>query len=248
MPELTCCCSLQYDQQGWKWTERPVDEKTAMRLERVLWPSALGWSIFAFAATCLQQNVREVQKHFGLQPSHQGSPSAPGGGATALSSAAKTEMQRTLHRLRQRTSRRPEEVQDPGALGSSQPVDGAGGASGPGANTAPTRPGNQARNAPGVARPGPKELFPGHAWIRSMIGPKPWEAFRMTLAQLWRPVVPHPPKGCVIVTGLVELETPRGWVIIDVLAGFDPTTRNYDGESLRLKVRRIQPRQQSPRR
>lgn len=75
----------------------------------------------------------------------------------------------------------------------------------------------------------------------------PLAAFKSTYARSWTEAVSHPPRGCVIVSGLVEIETPKAFLVFDVLAHWDPRTKSYDMGSQVVALRRIQPKKQSPK-
>jgi hypothetical protein len=74
----------------------------------------------------------------------------------------------------------------------------------------------------------------------------PLEAFMKMYSQVWKPIKFDPPRGCVAVSGLVELETSKAWIVIDVFAWYNPKTRAFDENTLWLPVRRMQYKKQSP--
>jgi len=69
---------------------------------------------------------------------------------------------------------------------------------------------------------------------------------RRKFGQMWKPARPYPPRGCVTVSGLVEVDAPLAWLVFDVRAHWDPKTKAYDEKSLILQLRRYQPKKQSP--
>jgi hypothetical protein len=75
---------------------------------------------------------------------------------------------------------------------------------------------------------------------------RPILAFKMKLAQTWRPPVAHHPRGSITVSGLVEVDSPRAWLVFDVKAAYDPQERQYDEQSMHVALRRLQPKKQSP--
>ncbi|KAL2063250.1 hypothetical protein VTL71DRAFT_5055 [Oculimacula yallundae] len=77
---------------------------------------------------------------------------------------------------------------------------------------------------------------------------KPITAFKAKLAQTWRPVPNYPPRGSLIISGLVELESPKAMLVFDVRAAWDPKTREFDSRSMSIKLRRFQQKKQSPQR
>ena len=71
-------------------------------------------------------------------------------------------------------------------------------------------------------------------------------AFKAKMAQTWRPAPNYPPRGSILVSGLVELDSPKAWLVFDVKAAWDPKTRSYDARSMHLKLRRMQLKKQGP--
>lgn len=71
-------------------------------------------------------------------------------------------------------------------------------------------------------------------------------AFKVKLSQTWKPAPNYPPKGSILVSGLVELDSPKAWLVFDVKAAWDPKTRLYDARSMHLKLRRMQLKKQGP--
>jgi hypothetical protein len=80
------------------------------------------------------------------------------------------------------------------------------------------------------------------------IAARPWQEFRKKFAQTWKPLRELPPRGAVLVSGLVELETSKAYIVIDVIAWWDPKTRKYDVRSMWMGLRRLQMKNQAPMR
>jgi hypothetical protein len=55
-----------------------------------------------------------------------------------------------------------------------------------------------------------------------------------------------PPRGSIIVSGLVELEAPMSYVVLDVFAFWNPQTKQYDDKSMIVRLRRVQMKNQAP--
>lgn len=70
-------------------------------------------------------------------------------------------------------------------------------------------------------------------------------AFSGTLSKHYKPVKKMPPRGSIIVSGLVEIDAPKAWLVIDVRAAYQPIERVFHPGSMIVKVRRIQPKKQS---
>lgn len=70
-------------------------------------------------------------------------------------------------------------------------------------------------------------------------------AFSGTLSKHYKPVKKLPPRGSIIVSGLVEIDAPNAWLVIDVRAAYQPKERVFHPGSMVVKVRRIQPKKQA---
>jgi len=70
--------------------------------------------------------------------------------------------------------------------------------------------------------------------------------FKSKVMQTWRPAMTYPPRGSILVGGLVELEAPKAYLVFDVRAAWDPQTQDFDPMSMFLQLRRFQWKAQSP--
>lgn len=89
------------------------------------------------------------------------------------------------------------------------------------------------------------DLFPGQAAAQSLSA-EPWKAFKKQFLKAWKRVPEQPPRGCILVSGLVELEAPKGYTVVDVVAYWDPKTRQFDNKSMMVRLRRFQMKNQAP--
>ena len=71
-------------------------------------------------------------------------------------------------------------------------------------------------------------------------------AFKTKLAQTWRPAPNYPPRGSILVSGFVELDSPKAWLVFDVKAAWDPKAAEFDARSMHLQLRRMQLKKQGP--
>jgi hypothetical protein len=71
-------------------------------------------------------------------------------------------------------------------------------------------------------------------------------AFKQKFAEKWKPARAYPPRGSILVGGLVELDSPKAWLVFDVKAAYDPKTKDFDTPSMNLRLRRIQMKTQKP--
>ncbi|TQS39261.1 hypothetical protein Golomagni_00216 [Golovinomyces magnicellulatus] len=76
---------------------------------------------------------------------------------------------------------------------------------------------------------------------------RPIAAFKKTFVKLWKEPIANPPRGSLWVSGLVEIDTSKAYMVFDVKAHWDPRTRTYDIGSLTLGLRRIQLKKQAPK-
>ncbi|RKF78719.1 hypothetical protein GcC1_053020 [Golovinomyces cichoracearum] len=76
---------------------------------------------------------------------------------------------------------------------------------------------------------------------------RPIAAFKKTFVKFWKEPIANPPRGCLWVSGLVEIDTSKAYVVFDVKAHWDPRTRTYDMGSITLGLRRIQLKKQAPK-
>lgn len=54
------------------------------------------------------------------------------------------------------------------------------------------------------------------------------------------------PKGSIIVNGLVEIDAPRGWIVFDVVAAYQPQEKQFDVRAFKIQVRRMVDKKQRP--
>ena len=72
-----------------------------------------------------------------------------------------------------------------------------------------------------------------------------FKTFEKTFAKNWKPPGAVVERGCLLVSGLVEVEGPKAVCIIDVLASYHPEKSHWVSVSLRL--RRLQPKRLRPK-
>ncbi|CAG8953077.1 hypothetical protein HYFRA_00003272 [Hymenoscyphus fraxineus] len=74
----------------------------------------------------------------------------------------------------------------------------------------------------------------------------PLKAFKQKLRQTWRRIPDYPPRGSILMTGMVELESTAAYFVFDVRAAWNPKERAYDQRSMFLTLRRFQMKKQGP--
>lgn len=238
-----------------EWTTQPVDSSLVNAVNRVLWPSPLFLSTWAFAGTMLKQNAQDLLRALGYEsksppafptsPAPQGTSAGAPGNPPPLPSQHHPDIQRALQRLQQQATKRPEDIKDPRAMASQNQGDAAYGSS-------PSPPPTGSSHPPGTSPDRSKsdqekagDLFPGQAAAQS-ISAEPWKAFKQQFLKAWKRVPEQPPRGCILVSGLVELEAPKGYTVVDVVAYWDPKTRQFDNKSMMVRLRRFQMKNQAP--
>lgn len=75
---------------------------------------------------------------------------------------------------------------------------------------------------------------------------KPITAFKNKLLQTWRSAPCFPARGSILVSGMVEIDAPKAWLVFDVKAAWDPKTKEYDPRSMVVQLRRMQHKKQNP--
>jgi hypothetical protein len=225
-----------------QWVTAPCDPWTAKIMNRVLWPQPVALGLWALGKAAVQQTAQDVARYFGFAsdgpPGAQARPNP--GTLQPLPPSQSPEVQKMLERIRQQTTRRPAEVDDPSSVSSSAaaqpttPRDKALGAS----DKPALDPSNQA---------GPDQ----NSWVQevttSIAKSQPWETFKKT----WRreflnELKIDPVRGAFFVWGLVEVETPKAYLVIDMYTWYDPKTKAYQPGTLKMRLRRVQPKMQSP--
>lgn len=224
----------------------PCDPWTAKILSHVLWPKPVALGFWAFGTAIAKDHFHQVAQRFGYgsedpESAHlRANPGFP----SPLPTSHNPEIQKALERIRQGTTRRPEEVNDPGSMsasaGASPPVPSSprdkalGGSQDPAAGQNEQGTPGQKKNA--------EELRLSLANSVS----EPWKRFTETYARERNKLKPDPARGSVFLSGLVELETPKAWVVIDVLGWYNPKTKTHDPGAVRMSFRRVQYKVQMP--
>ncbi|KAK3693413.1 hypothetical protein B0T22DRAFT_525771 [Podospora appendiculata] len=230
------------------YASRPVDSATAQMTERALWPKPVALATWALTTTLVKESASDVARFFGLdinlstQTPSSPTPSSSPGPLPTSSTGQSAEIQKALQRIRQQATKRPEEVKDPSALASAaqeSPSD----ASSPSAAAAPSSPGPGDKKAGQQPR---NESLIDESKVRSLLGSAALTAFYKKLAENWKPIREDPPRGCIAVSGLVELETSKSWVVLDVFGWYNPKTKSVDKKSMWVALRRLQHKRQAP--
>ncbi|KAK4231639.1 hypothetical protein QBC38DRAFT_200785 [Podospora fimiseda] len=215
-----------------------VDSATAKLWERVFWPQPVALSAWAVGKAFVSQQLAQAGRYLGLDIDASSHPPPTAGAPSPLPTSHNPDVQKVLERMRQHTTKRPEEVRDPSAMSA------AGNAP---TNGAPAPAGKPSALPQRQSAGSPSRGTPADALLGQSPGPGGlWDEFRKKYAQVWKPIRPDPPRGCFAVSGLVEIETQRAYLVIDVLAWYNPKTKEHDRPSMWMSLRRMQFKQQGP--
>jgi len=205
------------------WSTMPVDSSVVFRLRQVLWPSALVQSVWACAKVMVVDDSKRLARMFGFQNV------APPPNMDQL--IAQHQAMIKASGLPSPNPSGPPKPKQPQTLGDSQktmvPVSEKAGV--------PGKESEEEDNSLTKATTAIQSHF-----FRAI------SAFKLKFSQVYKPPPSFPPRGSILVTGLVELDSPRAWLVFDIQAAWDPTEKEFDQRSMRLKLRRMQMKKQGP--
>lgn len=208
------------DDMGITWATEPVDSETVFRLRKILWPVAVAQSTWAFTTAMVAQHWAEVRRVMGYQP-------PPGTHTTPRSPIEAITQPKLPGNRRQTPDGTPDEPASNAVSKTTDPRQAGEPRSGGRTNFLKDSMSSQVD--------GVREMSSG-----------PFMEFRKMLHRTWKPIRQHPPRGCIMVSGFVEIETTRGFVVADVVSHWNPKTQKFDSKSMQIQVRRIQMKVQAP--
>lgn len=222
----------------------PYDSWAAKQMERVLWPKPLALGFWALGTATVKQTTLEVARYLGFSSEEPGRAQTPTNPATPppLPSGPGPEVQKALQQIRQQATRRPEEVNDPGSMSPS--------ASAPSATSSTARdkpipvPEKPTLGQNNQGTPDQKTWF--QEMVLSVTSSQPWKQLKQTYSKEQRPFKADPPRGSVCISGLIELETPKAYVVLDVITWYDPKTNSRAPGTTAIYFRKIRGKQVSP--
>ncbi|KAL7620823.1 hypothetical protein AAE478_009821 [Parahypoxylon ruwenzoriense] len=219
--------------------EQAVESMVVFRTRRALWPDILSLSLLSFSEELMKQNALYIAKLFGFEPT----PSPP--------------LQQTIERIQQRLKK----PTSPFPSANTQAANGSSTHSSSSAEKGPAKPSpapDLSSAAPGASVGGPDPISSGAdpgrpKSVRDIHVIKytqehtsgAWQALRKKFAQTWFPLRDLPPRGSILVSGLVEITTSRCFLTIDAYAFWDPKTRKFDMKTGIFRIRSIRMRAQS---
>jgi hypothetical protein len=225
--------SVEFGPEGVAIVTEPVESAVVFKLRRTLWPSAVGQSVWSAATTLMKQNLHGTAKSLGYEPKSQ-SPTI-----NVQQAIEKMQPATKAHDAKGQTALPPSQKTHPGegtpaATAAASDLDKPSKPSGRGTLQQPSHAEGSSEEKPRAVR----DIFPLPQMARHT-GEGPWHAFRQKLARTWKPKRPFPARGSVRVEGLIEVGGPRGEVLLDVRAYWDPKTKAWNLGYTYLAVRTV---------
>jgi hypothetical protein len=214
----------------------PVDSLTVFRIRQALWPSALTQSLWSFSKVLFWHDTSAI------------------GGMLGMQTKAQPSFEAILAQSTKRSSPQPGEPKQPAEENASTHTTTAnrdlGDPPRPDSNRALDKPPSdpldaltKALKADAQRTQEAKDSTPPALKLHLL---QAYMAFKTKFAQTWRPAPNYPPRGSILVSGLIELDSPKAWLVMDVKAAWDPKTKTYDARSMQVVIRRFQMKRQAP--
>ncbi|EDN95958.1 hypothetical protein SS1G_12164 [Sclerotinia sclerotiorum 1980 UF-70] len=213
------------------WVTQPVDATIVYKIRNVLWPTALFQSSWMFLKVLAAEEFRSMARVFGVEfekgPSEQ----------TLDQMLARSQKMMKELNGQQKV---PGDVQRPFTAKDGPPQQPLGDKS------------KEVAAAPG--KPNVREdilpaLVNSFKDIHTSFVAKPIMAAKIKYVQIskrLRPTTNIHPRGSITVSGLIELESDQAFLVFDVIAAWDPKKKQYDVNSMQIKLRRMQRKRQRP--
>jgi len=225
--------SIEISDEAISWATQPVDSLTVYRLRSVLWPSALARSFWNFTKVLVVDDTKRIAGMLGIR-------TKAGPSMEQLINKQQQMMKGSLPN--KKVPSLPPQAEAEGQATSNAKAMIKISAS---AKTRlrerenPQTPPEKTEET--EVGPGTRTAMALHQHFRHAI-----TVFRTKLKQTWRPAPSYPPRGSILVSGMVELEAPKAYLVFDVRGAWDPQTKAYDPRSMHLQLRRFQWKAQGP--
>ncbi|RKF62803.1 hypothetical protein OnM2_030042 [Erysiphe neolycopersici] len=203
------------------WTSQPVESGTVRKFQRILWPSSMTISTWNFTKAVIADYLEKIANMIGFK------------------TAAPPTLEQILTRHRQFMKGGKISPHDGSSLEQQLYPEGVDVSPAPSIKQPKQNQENSQEEYENIV----EEIMP--VLRRHFSGPL--LAFKKSFAKSWKDATPNPPRGCVCVSGLVEIETTKAYLIFDVMAHWNPQTKLFDIESLAAGLRRIQLKKQAPK-
>lgn len=251
--DIYLACSIEITDDFVSWSTIPIDQETVLRIRQALFPVAVAKATWKFVQVLFSQDPEEktrsiMRAHYRLPDPVEAKKTYP---ALASSDKKVTEQKVTQarvtggvgvaapagnynHSAAQQTQESANK--QPGHIGEKalQTQSDAASASNNGNQNASEQPERRTIRDTDVYKMMAKRC--AHALF----------TFRFTNTANWKKVKVIP-KGSIVITGWVEIETQLDFVTLEVIGVWDPKTKAYDTRNCQLGVRRTRRKKQSPR-
>jgi len=217
---------IEISDEAISWTTQPVDSLTVYRLRHVLWPSALALSFWNFTKVLIVDDTKRIASMLGIRSTR----SAP-------------SIEELLQRQQQMMKGSLPNKDGPPAQAEGETT------SNPKAmikiSTAAKTRLSEANEEKTTEEPeawsGTRTAVAVHQHFNHAI-----TSLKVKLMQTWRPTANYPPRGSILISGMVELEAPKAYLVFDVNAAWDPQVQDFDPRSMKVQLRRFQWKSQGP--
>jgi len=202
------------------WTTRPVSALQKARFQAAIFPLPVAKSFWASYRTTLSFQMARLKQMLGLDEESGNPNSSLPSGMTSLDQLRKSSAK--------------QEAQPPARMDKLPDAKSAG---------------------QGSTKETPKQPFPDSSKILSSLLPSVVQigndngagitAWKRTLAKNWRPPHDFGQRGTLLVTGLVQIEGPKGVCVLDIAGSYHPRESRYT--HVTCGIRNFRPRKQHPR-
>jgi hypothetical protein len=211
------------------WTTMPVDASTVTRIRQALWPSAVAQSVWTFSKSLFKGDTNSFAGQLGTQPKSGVSMNEMLEHIKQTYGFGKPDATgKGPHSHRSSANRTVDE------RGRTDSAEDLGKTSIGDAEVSGKSPSRSHHVDPTVSQ------TPNAHILNAVV------IARNKLQQVWKKVPNYPPRGSILVSGLVELDSPKAYIVVDVMAAWDPKTRAFHKESMKLVLRRLQAKKQGP--
>lgn len=210
--------------------KQPVDPYVIKMLGSVLWPAPLASAVWQYTKTVASQSY---SRFFGIDSS----PTAPAnpGGVIIVPRPDERRSHVTLPVKRQ--------IPSSTTTGTSTGEQGKDAPNQPGSENSTSRTSNTRKDADftsengGAGRSKILDLARGPADMLREISPTAWDQLVFQVRNIWARGRRQPPRGCVQMYGLMQVETSKAHVVLDVIGFYDPKVQKFDRPSLFIGLR-----------
>ncbi|KAK4997044.1 hypothetical protein LTR66_003470 [Elasticomyces elasticus] len=211
------------------WTSKPVPPETQQRLDRALWPTAAFNSLYATTRVMARMQWQKMKEMIGMGGDGKGSPEEQYRHALQMIQAQQQRRQGVGRTQTNTGASSTTETTTTGAPDAS---------SSPKPSISPSKSNSNA--IPWLIKP------PIPSTSDSSV-PIALHVFTHTLSRNWSPAQTktEPPRGCVVVSGLVEIRGERSRCLFDVTGFWDPQKNKY--EHVTASLRNLKRHRQRPK-